>query len=66
MTKTRPEYRPTKAFPESIELDCGCILRKEKPTKGAYFMETFCEEHDPSLWENYEGECEGDDDYEED
>ncbi len=54
----RPEYRPIEKFPDTIYLDCGCILRKEKKgdNKGAYYVESFCEEHDPSYWENYPDE----------
>jgi len=49
-------------------MDCGCSLIKEKAGKVnkspsfpdgfayTYIIETFCEEHDPSLWENFEDE----------
>ena len=54
--RKRPEFRPPKKFPETIDLPCGCELTKEmtKGDKGAhYYVSYFCEEHDPSYWDNY-------------
>jgi hypothetical protein len=71
MGKHKTEYRPTTKWPAVILLPCGCELHKEKIdgeiTKSEHFpdghgytysIETFCSEHDPSLWENFEG-CDG-------
>ena len=58
--KERPEYRPEEQMPDRIDLDCGCELSKDmKDSTTHYFVSYFCLEHDPSLWENYAGEDEG-------
>lgn len=68
MSKHKTEYKPPEKQPTSISLDCGCELEveyldkdgkelthkdKKKASYTVYHISYFCEEHDPSLWENY-------------
>jgi hypothetical protein len=68
--KPRPEYRPQKLWPKTINLDCGCELSLEhhKPEKKGdvdyyyYVVTGLCEDHDPSYWSNYSDDDKCDED----
>lgn len=43
------KYKKEEDWDKIIDYPCGCIIRQNENPNNIWYVETFCEEHDPTI-----------------